>query len=261
MGNSRTRLDYDELIRISKQFRQKSEEIIILHHDTAQKLRALRKEWEGKAADNFFLEMEDKVMPSLDRVSKGLLRSESVLNQIMEIYREADIETASYFKALGSTQYVSSKEGAQTITLGIHNNLSQNQVEHAIETLDNLLKPIDWISDSKKATRIFEETLSNIGRFANSVTGSTGYIKEMKELGQALTGVTKVVSALSNVLTLRDYSNYFSGKLTNHEMADSAIKAMIPIPILNAKISEWFIHNMPEPNGVWRGLVTEVKSD
>lgn len=128
-------------------------------------------------------------------------------------------------------------------------------VENAIKGLDDLLKPIDWASKSKAATKAFEEALKDIGRILNAVTGQRGHIKLMTELGDVLTGATKTVGAASNLLDLRDFNRYFAGELTNQQVADTAIKALFPIPILNDKLAAWMIANLPNPNGKWQGLV------
>ena len=75
-------------------------------------------------------------------------------------------------------------------------------VRDAIEWLDDLLKPIDWVSDHEKSAKAFRETLEQIGRLLNAVTGKRGHIKLMRELGGVLTGATKSVSAASNLFAL-----------------------------------------------------------
>jgi uncharacterized protein YukE len=132
-------------------------------------------------------------------------------------------------------------------------------VENAIKGLDDLLKPIDWTSKSKAATKAFNEALKEIGRILNAVTGQRGHIKLMTELGDVLTGATKTVGAASNLIDLRDFNRYFAGELTNQQIADTAIKALVPIPVLNGKLAAWMIANLPDPNGKWHGLVTPVE--
>ena len=132
-------------------------------------------------------------------------------------------------------------------------------LEAAIKSLGDILAPIDWIDQSAKATKQFDQTLESIGRFLNSVTGQRGYIKEMSELGDLLKGTTNVVDGLNDFLFLKDSSQFFSGHLTNAEMGRDAINVLIPIPILNTKIADWLVANMPDPNGTWHGLITPVE--
>lgn len=128
-----------------------------------------------------------------------------------------------------------------------------------IKTLDDLLKPIDWISDSRQASRAFDKTLENIGRMLNSLTGHRGHIKMMTQFGEFLRGASQGTGFLSNVLDARDMHRYFAGELTNAQIAEVALKVLIPIPILNDRIAEWAIQNMVDPNGRWRGLVPTVE--
>lgn len=131
--------------------------------------------------------------------------------------------------------------------------------EEVIHRLDDLLKPIDWTTSTVKGKRQFFESLEELGRWLNTVTGQRGHIKLMTELGGVLIGATKTVSVTSNLLTLRDFNHYLAGELTNQQIADTAIKALVPIPILNDKIAAWMIANLPDPNGKWHGLVTPVE--
>jgi len=134
-----------------------------------------------------------------------------------------------------------------------------DSVKDGIGLLDDLLKPIDWISDHKKATKAFRETLERLGRILNSLTGKRGHIKLLGELADVLTGTAKAVSATSDLLALKDFQSYFAGKVSNQEIARTAIEALIPIPFLDDKIADWFAGNVPNPNGRWHGLVGKVE--
>ena len=85
-------------------------------------------------------------------------------------------------------------------------------MEDIIGHLDDLLKPIDWMTNSSAATQQFNKALEEIGRMLNSVTGHTGNIKMMGELGSFLRGAQEGVGFLSNILDLRDMNLYFAGQ-------------------------------------------------
>lgn len=65
-------------------------------------------------------------------------------------------------------------------------------LENALRALDDLLKPIDWVGKSEKATEQFHETFKQIGRVLNSLTGTRGHIKMFDELAGFLSGTTKL---------------------------------------------------------------------
>ena len=132
--------------------------------------------------------------------------------------------------------------------------------EGFIKTLDDLLKPIDWISDFAGATRKFNKVLEEVGRMLNGLTGQRGHIKMMGEFGDFLRGATKGVGFLSNILDLRDMNKYFSGQLTNSEVASVALKALVPIPVVNDLLARFFVQNMVDSNGHWQGLVAPAYS-
>ena len=103
MASSKTRLNYDELNLILKQFRHESNDIAHLHSATRHKIQALRGEWTGRAADAFIEELEGRLLPALHRTAQALDTSETVLNQIMKTIHEADMETAGYFNGFADT--------------------------------------------------------------------------------------------------------------------------------------------------------------
>lgn len=128
--------------------------------------------------------------------------------------------------------------------------------EDMIRLLDDLLKPIDWISNSADATRKFNKALEDLGRLLNGMTGQRGNIKMMSEFGDFLRNAEKGAGFLSNLLDLRDMNSYFAGELTNAEVALVAIKKLFPIPILNDRLAKFMVDNMVDPTGHWHGLVT-----
>lgn len=118
MANSTTRVKYDELILIAKHLHAESEEYAALHSLTRRKLNALHYDWNGVAAESFFNEMNDKVLPAVQRLSTALLISGDVLNQIQHTIYEADRETTGYFKGLESGEVNS----ANTLSGGLPTN-------------------------------------------------------------------------------------------------------------------------------------------
>jgi len=130
-----------------------------------------------------------------------------------------------------------------------------NMPEEIIRKLDDLLKPIDWVSDSAAATKKFNSMLEEIGRTLNTLTGQRGHIKMMGEFGSFMRGATDGVGFLNNILDLRDMNKYFTGQLTNSEVASVAIKTLLPIPILNDRLAQFLVQNMVDPGGHWHGLV------
>lgn len=63
---------------------------------------------------------------------------------------------------------------------------------------------------------------------------------------------------LNTLLDLKDMNRYCSGQMTNAQIAEVAIKVLVPIPILNDRLAQWLVQNMPDPNGHWHGPVGQV---
>ncbi|GAB4487603.1 MAG: hypothetical protein Fur0016_01500 [Anaerolineales bacterium] len=96
-------LKYDELNAIVKTFNGEGEDFAQLVTTTRQRLQDLRKEWIGEAADKFFAEMEQDLLPALTRVSKAHFFSQDVLMKVIKIIRETDEENANFFKNVFET--------------------------------------------------------------------------------------------------------------------------------------------------------------
>jgi WXG100 family type VII secretion target len=262
MGADIIQAQYEQLEALARRFGKQAEAQAALQKRVQTSVGRLRTAWVGRGSDAFYAEMDAKIFPALQRLIAALQEAQKVTLQMCEIVRQAEDAAARPFNQADQRGHPlpgPTPAPTPTPTSDIEENEPSRSIEGAIKGLDDILKPIDWISDSKTASKTFDETLKEIGRILNAVTGERGHVKMMSELGDVLTGVTKTVGAVSNVLDLRDFSRYFAGELTNQQIADTAIQALIPIPVLNDKIAAWMITNMPDPNGRWRGLVTPVE--
>jgi WXG100 family type VII secretion target len=119
MAKNTFQLNFDELTSITKIFKDEGEDIARLHSSTRQRVRDMHKEWIGEAADKFFEEMETELLPALQRLTQALIHSQDATNEIMKIIRDADEETAGYFRDqlsgddFGAAQFGAALEGLQ----------------------------------------------------------------------------------------------------------------------------------------------------
>ena len=97
MSKNILQLNYDELGTIAKKFKDEGEDAFKLYTSTRQRVRDLHKEWIGDAAEKFFDEMENELLPALQRVSKALHLTQDVTNDIMRIVHDADEDTTHFF--------------------------------------------------------------------------------------------------------------------------------------------------------------------
>ena len=91
-------LKYDELNTIVKRMRDEGEDINLLARKTREKVHDLYLEWIGEGAEKFFTEMDMKLLPALSRLSQALFTSQMTLNRIIKVMKDADRETARFFK-------------------------------------------------------------------------------------------------------------------------------------------------------------------
>ena len=98
MAKNFFQLNYDQLVSISKKFKDEGEDIAKLHSATRQRVRDLHSEWVGEAAEKFFEEMETELLPAVQRLAQALFLTQDVTNDIMKIILEADEDTVGFFR-------------------------------------------------------------------------------------------------------------------------------------------------------------------
>jgi WXG100 family type VII secretion target len=97
-----TQVNYDDMSNIVKSLKAEEEEIMNLLKNTKSKVENLHNnQWVGQAADNFFNEMEQTVLPAMARLARALGFGANVAQEIMNTIRQADEETQSFFNNLG----------------------------------------------------------------------------------------------------------------------------------------------------------------
>ena len=96
-----TQVNYNDMNGIIKNLKTEEEEIMNLLKTTKSKVESLHNnQWVGQAADNFFNEMEQAVLPALARLASALGTGGSVAHEIVSTIHQADEETQSYFNNL-----------------------------------------------------------------------------------------------------------------------------------------------------------------
>ena len=97
-----TQVNYDEMNGIIKSLKAEEDEIMNLLKTTKSKVESLHNnQWVGQGADNFFNEMEQTILPAMARLAHALGVGADVAQEVINIIRQADEETQSYFNGLG----------------------------------------------------------------------------------------------------------------------------------------------------------------
>jgi WXG100 family type VII secretion target len=92
-------VNYDELSQVSKLFRDDGDNLAQVYSTLRTELQALQHDWVGEAAEAFFAEMEEVLLPALKRTYEALHLSSDMTREIMKLIHDADQETGGYFKA------------------------------------------------------------------------------------------------------------------------------------------------------------------
>ena len=92
------RVDYPAMEAIAKQFLNDQNEINELLNQTKNKVETLHGNlWQGEAADKFFAEMENTVIPALGRLSNALGRASEATLKVSGAIKQADEDTTHIF--------------------------------------------------------------------------------------------------------------------------------------------------------------------
>lgn len=98
----KTEVNYEQLSAISKKFKSESDAINQLLSQTKGRVDGLHGTgWIGRGSDQFFREMNERVLPSLANLVQALNAAGAAADAIAKIIRTAEEQSASYLKSLG----------------------------------------------------------------------------------------------------------------------------------------------------------------
>lgn len=112
MPAQRVRADYDSLAKIAQGFGRAA----AANHRTVQAIRRVKGaleggDWLGRGAKAFYQEMDQEVLPSLDRLSHTLESAQEITLKISQVMKDAEDEAASFFKLFASKTKAASEAG------------------------------------------------------------------------------------------------------------------------------------------------------
>jgi len=91
-------VDYDEMNRIAKSYSNEADSIAQLIVQTRSKVAGLHGNgWIGQGSEAFFAEMENMVLPSMDRLQKALTETSLRTLDVVKTFQNAEDEARSLF--------------------------------------------------------------------------------------------------------------------------------------------------------------------
>jgi WXG100 family type VII secretion target len=100
MGRHR-KLNYDELNGIVSTFRSQQQEVDTLFKQLKSSVESLHNnQWQGDAAEKWFSEMEGSLLPAVNKLSHALGFAADTTQKCMNVIRQADEGTKSFFAQL-----------------------------------------------------------------------------------------------------------------------------------------------------------------
>lgn len=93
--------DYEILEQVSRRFAQQSEEIQQTMQNLRNHMGQLQNSWQGHGSDAFLAEMQDEILPAVDRLRKAFEEAGFVTGQIIETLSQAEEEAGNSFRVVG----------------------------------------------------------------------------------------------------------------------------------------------------------------
>jgi WXG100 family type VII secretion target len=92
--------DYQQLEQLASKFQSQSEAIRGMQQKLKSSMDPLKNGgWIGKGSDAFFNEMQDKILPAVQRLHDALGEASSKTKEIMQTMRQAEQDAASPFSS------------------------------------------------------------------------------------------------------------------------------------------------------------------
>jgi len=236
------------------ELRQTSEHLRAGAKKIGTALQAIDQEILSLKGDQFLGNRANSVQAHYAPKREALLKAKEIVSNFAgeletaaNVFEQADRGQTN----TGSTQTITSEPGQPG---------TNNIPGEILKFLDEWSKPINWIADNKNASKQFHELFKDLGRILNDIGDTHGYVSQMDGLADMFEGSAKGISLLGNLSTLHDFQRFFSGEITNSEVLGPAISGLgIPIPGLSDYIAEKLLPYLPDLNGKWHGLVTQVQ--
>jgi len=92
--------DYDVLEQVSRRFSQQGDEIQQMLQNIRNRMGQLQNSWEGRGSQAFFAEMQDEVVPGIDRLRHALEDAGNVTKQVAETLSQAEEEAGNSFRVI-----------------------------------------------------------------------------------------------------------------------------------------------------------------
>jgi WXG100 family type VII secretion target len=93
------RVQYEDLDQVANRFANQAEEVVAMDRSVRQRMKALEDGgWIGRGAESFYEEMNDQVLPSVQRLRRALEQASELTHKIANVLHEAEDEAATYFR-------------------------------------------------------------------------------------------------------------------------------------------------------------------
>ncbi len=124
------RINYESMESLEQSFYDQAEVTDAVRCTLQDSLQHLRIHWTGDSADSFFKDMEETLLPPLDRLTQALRRSGAVTREVSTIFQQAEEEAAGRFSggASGGSSSIEATAPDQA-ALSVYKKALQDELE------------------------------------------------------------------------------------------------------------------------------------
>lgn len=149
MSNEKVQANYDELATVANRFDEQATAIEGHLQKVRQSVEALQRGgWVGQGADAFFAEMDDEVLPAVQRLATAMTDGRDTTQRVAQLFREAEEEAAGPFrtgdvdgqeKGKGETQFPMDYSRFDQALTYIHGEMLANAQNDRVKLIRSLL--------------------------------------------------------------------------------------------------------------------------
>lgn len=92
--------DYDILEQVARRFSQQSDEIQQTFQNIRNHMNQLQNSWEGRGSQAFFAEMQEEVVPAINRLHQALDDAGTITKKVAETLNQAEEEAGNSFRVV-----------------------------------------------------------------------------------------------------------------------------------------------------------------
>jgi WXG100 family type VII secretion target len=98
MATMKFQANYQELGQVAQKFSQQANQVQQMMNQIRSNMENLQNSWSGKGSEAFFGEMNDQVIPGINRLQQAMEHASQSTGKMAQTIRQAEEEASGLFK-------------------------------------------------------------------------------------------------------------------------------------------------------------------